>query len=76
LREQQGAERVDGSDLGDCHLVPLALYLDAVQVDRRAHDHVRKMRHRNTRIAAHLGQVFRSPNYQSIATQLSELGVL
>jgi hypothetical protein len=76
LRDQQEADRVDGSDLGDCHLVPLALYLDAVEVDKRAHDHVRKIRQRNAQIAAHLGHVFRSPDYARIPAALSNLGVI
>jgi hypothetical protein len=76
LRDQHGADRVDGSDLGDCHLVPLALYLDAVEVDKRTHDHVRKMRKRNTKIAEHLRHVFRCSDYGRITAELAKLGVI
>ena len=74
--EQNKADHVSGSDLGDQSLIPLAFYLDALEVDKRTHDHVRKIRQRDAKIAAHLRHVFRSPDYSSIPATLAKLGVI
>jgi hypothetical protein len=76
LRHQQNAPRVDGSDLGDCHIVPLALYIDAVEADKRTVDHVRKIRSQSKLIASHLGPVFRCPDYTKLPETLKSLGII
>jgi hypothetical protein len=72
---QRSAERVSGSDMGDSHIAPFSLYLDAVEVDKRTDDHLRKIRRGNPRVAQHLGHVFRCSDYANLPTRLVELGV-
>lgn len=59
-------DRVAGSDLGDSHLAPLALYSDGVQVDKRTLHHLTRIKRRMSELTALMGQVFRSPNYENI----------
>ena len=72
-REQRQADRVSGSDLGDAELIMLALYLDAVELDKRTHSHVQKICCKSTGIKQVLGSVFRSSEYCGIGRQMREL---
>lgn len=75
MREQHRAPRVSGSDLGDCHVLALALYLDAVEVDKRTFDHVRKIYGRHKLIREYLKNVFRCSDYGEIVNELEKLGI-
>jgi hypothetical protein len=72
---QHSAERADGSDMGDSHIAPFGLYLDAVEVDKRTDDHLRKIRHGNAEIAQHLKLTFRCSDYADMPSRLAELGM-
>lgn len=76
LRERQNtADRVKGSDLIDTHLAVLALYADAVHVDKRTNDHLRQIRCRKDYGWVPEGH-FRAAHYWDIPSALSSLSNL
>jgi hypothetical protein len=73
LRKHQNvALRVTGSDLIDAHLAVLSLYADAVQVDKRTADHIRKVRCRHD-YAWLPNRAFRVSHYTTIPESVKVL---
>ena len=70
--QQQKADRVSGSDVGDGHLASLLLYADAVEVDKRTLELVARIRRGDSRLAALMGNSFRSAEYCQIPERLGK----
>jgi hypothetical protein len=71
LHEQHNAVRVSGSDFGDNDIAPLAFYIDALEVDKRTHDQLRKICCRSRKVADRMRLVVRSKDYSTIPQDLA-----
>ncbi|HWA98039.1 MAG TPA: hypothetical protein VG713_06080 [Pirellulales bacterium] len=67
---QERAERVSGSDLGDRDFVPLALYANGLEVDKRTHSFLGQVVKRTPSLRGLIGEFFRCSNYSSIPEQI------
>src|SRR5262249_22119804 len=65
-RIQRTAARVSGSDLGDCHIAPLAMYADGVEVDKRTREYLTQLQRAWPAIAALMGHCFRTADYAEV----------
>lgn len=65
LRHRQLATNTSGSDLTDIHLVCQAPYLDALFVDKRTGENVRRVRSKDPQAAAFLKSVQRAPTWHA-----------
>jgi hypothetical protein len=63
---QRKAERVSGSDLGDAAILPLILYADAIEVDKRTYEFLKQVRRDEPTLCPLMKQVFRSSDYSQI----------
>jgi hypothetical protein len=70
---QQKADRVSGSDLGDRYLAPLALYADAVEVDKRTLEFLRQVTRAEPRLASLTTRFFRSSDYLEVAERFDRM---
>jgi hypothetical protein len=67
LASHQGnAERVSGSDLGDCLIAPLIFYSDGVEVDKRTFHYLDIIRGAHPALAELMMPHFRSTDYSEI----------
>lgn len=67
---QQTADRVKGSDFGDRLIVPLVLYADAVEVDKRTYDYLSRIVRADRGFVGLVKRFIRSPDYSSIPAQI------
>ena len=65
--------RVLGSNYGDGQLLRLALYVDAVEVDKRTYEYINQMRRNSPAMSPLLKNVFKSSNYEDIPNQLVDI---
>lgn len=63
---QQRADRISGSDLGDGHIVPLTLYADGVEVDKRTWQFLQQIQRADPKLSQLMGPFFRSSDYVEI----------
>lgn len=64
-KHRQVAARTQGSDLGDMHLLCHAPYMDAMFVDKRTHENVRRIRQKDPRAAVFLQSVQRAGTWET-----------
>ncbi|TDR46539.1 hypothetical protein DFR29_10371 [Tahibacter aquaticus] len=64
-KHRQVAARTQGSDLGDMHLLCHAPYMDALFVDKRTHENVRRIRQKDPRTAVFLQSVQRAGSWDA-----------
>lgn len=63
---QEKAARVSGSDFGDGYIVPLILYADSVEVDKRTYEYLNQVQRSCPAIGSLMGHFFRSIDYAKI----------
>lgn len=63
---QETAERVSGSDIGDKQIAPLALYADAIELDKRTNDYMHRICSTDRHLSGLVGKHFGSPDYSGI----------
>ena len=63
---QRKALRVSGSDLGDSSIVPLVLYSDGVEVDKRTHEFLSQIKYDGLSLDTIMRKFFRSSDYSLI----------